>query len=304
MKKILIASLLAVMVFTLSGCSSSKKTTEGGQVFEYGAQDYTDPKIMGQIVKQLVEDRTIHEVNITEDIPASPQIMAALDRKEFDIATLYSGEVYNNHFDEDQVEYSTDPQKTIKQAQKLFGEEYNIKWYDSIGFSNQYGIAIKSDFADKSKISTMTDLGKYADKLIVGTDSAWIERANDGYKGYQKAYGYKFADVKGMAVALMYKGIASDDLDVVTAYTVDPQILEYDLKLLKDDKEFFPPYDASLVARNEVIEKYPEVGEILDSIVGFISTDEMTALIREVNINGRSTEEVVKEFLQKKNAIK
>ena len=61
---------------------------------------------MGQIVKLLVEDQTIHEVNITEDIPASPQIMGAIDREEFDFATLYSGEVYNNHFDEDQVQYS------------------------------------------------------------------------------------------------------------------------------------------------------------------------------------------------------
>lgn len=303
MKKILIASLLAIMTFTLAGCSSNK-SAEGGHVFEFGAQEYTDPKIMGQIVKQLVEDQTIHEVNITEDIPASPQVIASLDRKDFDIATLYSGEVYNNHFDEDKVEYSTDPQKTIDQAQDLFREKYNFKWYDSIGFNNQYSIAITKDFAEKNKISTMTDLGKYADKLTLGTESTWVERPNDGYKAYQEAYGYKFGDVSGMAMALMYKGIANGELDVVTAYSVDPQILDYDLKLLKDDKAFFAPYDASLVARNEVLEKYPEVGEILDSIVGFISTDEMTVLMREVNIKGRSTEEVAKEFLQKENLIK
>jgi osmoprotectant transport system substrate-binding protein len=303
MKKILIASLLAIMVLTLAGCSSNK-SAEGGHVFEYGAQEYTDPKIMGQIVKQLVEDRTIHEVNITEDIPASPQVIASLDRKDFDIATLYSGEVYNNHFDEDKVEYSTDPQKTIDQAQDLFREKYNLKWYDSIGFNNQYGIAITKDFAEKNKISTMTGLEKYADKLTLGSDITWIERANDGYKNYKKTYGYEFGETKGMALALMYKGIANGDLDVVTAYTVDPQILDYDLKLLKDDKEFFAPYDASLVARNEVLEKYPEIGEVLDSIVGLISTDEMTILMREVNTKGRSTEEVAKEFLQNKNAIK
>ena len=57
----------------------------------------------------------------------------------------------------------------------------------------------------------------------------------------------------------MYKGIQNGDLDVVTAYTVDPQILEYDLKILEDDQKFFPPYDASLVARNTVIDEYPEV---------------------------------------------
>lgn len=301
-KKILLSGLLIVMSVSLIGCGS-KKSADGGQVFQYGAQKNTDPKIMGEIVKQLIESKTDHEVKITEDIPASPQVMVALDRKDFDFATLYSGEVYNNHFDKDQVEYSTDPQKTIEQAQKLFGEKYKIKWYDSIGFSNQYSIAIKEDFAEKNDIVTMTDLGKVAKDLTLGTDNSWIERDNDGYEGYKKAYGYEFADAKGMDVALMYKGIENDNLDVVTAYTVDPQILEYKLRILEDDKEFFPPYDGSLVAREEVLEEYPEIGEILDSIVGLIDTDEMTALIHEVDIKERTTKEVAKEFLEEKGML-
>ena len=302
MKKMVMVSILALMLLVVAACGN-QGSADGGEVFEYGAQKNTDPKIMGQMVKLLVEDQTIHEVNITEDIPASPQVMAALDKEDFDFATLYSGEVYNNHFDEEEVDYSTDPAKTLEQAQALFGPKYDIKWYDSIGFSNQYSIAIKNDFAEENKITNMTELGKYAADLTLGTDNSWIERANDGYEGYQKAYGYQFADARGMDVALMYKGIASDDLDVVTAYTVDPQILEYDLKVLEDDQAFFPPYEASLVARNAVIEEYPEVAEILDSIVGSISTEEMTALIREVDINGRSTEEVAKEFLQEKGML-
>ncbi len=301
-KKILFSSLLVIMSVALIGCGS-KKSADGGEIFKYGAQKNTDPKIMGQIVKILIEEKTDHEVKITEDIPASPQVMAALDRKDFDMATLYSGEVYNNHFKKDQIEYSTDSQKTIEQAQKLFGEKYKIKWYDSIGFSNQYSIAIKDDFAEKNNIKTMSDLGKIANKITLGTDNSWIERANDGYEGYKKTYGYKFADVKGMDVALMYKGIENDNLNAVTAYTVDPQILEYKLRVLEDDKEFFPPYDASLVAREELLKEYPEVDEILKSIVGLIDTDEMTALIREVDIKERSTEEVAKEFLQKKGML-
>ncbi|MRH41506.1 glycine/betaine ABC transporter substrate-binding protein [Aquibacillus halophilus] len=302
MKKLLFASLFAVLVLALAGCGNSG-SADGGETFEFGAQSYTDPKIMSQIVKALVEDQTDHEVNITEDIQASPQIMAALDREEFDIATLYSGEVYNNHFDEGEVEYSTDPQQTIDQAQELFGAKYDMKWYDSIGFSNQYGIAIQGDFAEENNITTMSELGEYAEDLVVGTDSSWVERANDGYEGYQAAYGYSFGDVRGMEVSLMYEGINSNDLDVVTAYTVDPQILEYDLTLLEDDQAFFPPYDASLVARNEVINEYPEISDILDSIVGLISTEEMTQLIHEVDINQRPAEEVAVEFLQEKGML-
>lgn len=301
-KKTMVSSFLIFILISAVGCGS-KTSADGGEIFKFGAQRNTDPKIMGQIVKLLIEDKTIHEVTVTEDMPASPQIMTALGREDFDFATLYSGEVYNNHFDDDEVEYSTDPQKTIEQAQRLFGPEYDIKWYDSIGFSNQYSIAIKKEFAETNNIVTMTDLGNYAEDIRLGTDNSWIERDNDGYKGYKETYGYSFGDAKGMDVALMYKSIANNELDVVTAYTVDPQIIEYDLNVLEDDKSFFPPYEGSLVARNDVIDKYPDVAEILDSIVGLVTTDEMTNLIREVDINERSTEEVAKEFLQEKGML-
>ncbi|UOQ49063.1 glycine/betaine ABC transporter substrate-binding protein [Gracilibacillus caseinilyticus] len=302
MRKVFVASILTALLLVITACGNNT-SADGGQVFEYGAQKNTDPKIMGQIVKLLVEDQTDHEVNITEDIPASPQIMSAIDKEDFDIATLYSGEVYNNHFDEDQVEYTTDPAKTLEQAQNLFGEKYDMKWYDSIGFSNQYSIAIKQAFAEENGITTMSDLGEVAGQVTLATDNSWIERENDGYEGYQKAYGYEFADARGMDVALMYKAIENGDVEAVTAYTVDPQILEYDLKLLEDDQNFFPPYDASLVARNAVIDEYPEVAEVLDSIVGLISTEEMTEMIRLVDMEEQSTEKVAKGFLQEKGML-
>lgn len=297
MKKWIINSVFLSLLLILAACGE-QTSEEGGAVLQYGAQKNTDPKIMGQIVKLLVEDQTIHEVEITEDLPASPQVMAAIDQSELDIATLYSGEVYNNHFDEDEFEYTTDGPKTLEQAQTLFGEEYDMTWYDSIGFRNQYSVAVKNDFAEENNIETMSDLEPFAGDLTLGTDNSWIERANDGYNAYQETYGYSFGDARGMDVALMYEGIHSDELDVVTAYTVDPQIIEYDLKVLEDDASFFPPYDASLVARNEIIDEYPEVADILDSIVGLIDTEAMMELMYDVTVNERSTEEVAREFLE------
>ncbi|WP_277586968.1 glycine betaine ABC transporter substrate-binding protein [Psychrobacillus antarcticus] len=303
MKRFILGSLFLALVLMLVACGKEETSSDGGKVLQFGTQTNTDPKIMAQIVKLLIEDQTDHEVEITEDIQASPQIMTALEKEEFDLAVLYSGEVYNNHFDDDQVEFSTEPAKTLEQAQSLFGKKYDLKWYDSIGFSNQYGIATQRDFAEQNNITKMSDLSKYAPDLTIGTDTSWLERPNDGYRAYQEMYGYKFGDAKGMQVSLMYQGIKNDQLDVVTAYTVDPQIIEYDLKLLEDDKNFFPPYEASLVARNKLIKEYPEVAEVLDSIVGSISTEDMTQLMYEVDISGSSTEEAAKTYLQEKGLI-
>ncbi|MGY0693766.1 ABC transporter substrate-binding protein [Virgibacillus sp. FSP13] len=298
-KHFLIVSLVA-LIFVISGCGD-KSSADGGEVFNAAAAKNTDSKINVQILKLLVEDQTDHEVEITEDLPASAQIFAGIEREEFDFASLFSGEIYNNYFDD--VEYSTDPEKTVKQAQSFFGDEYDIKWYDPIGYINNYSIAVKNDFAEENNIENLTQLEDYADGLVLGTDNAWIERDNDGYKGFQDTYGYEFEDARGMDVALMYKGIENDDLNVVTAYTVDPQLKEYDLKVLEDDKQFFPPYEASLVARNSVIEEYPGIDEIIKSTVGLISTEEMTDLIYKVDIEKQSIKEVSEEFLKEKGML-
>ncbi|HLR40926.1 MAG TPA: glycine betaine ABC transporter substrate-binding protein, partial [Virgibacillus sp.] len=215
--------MLITLIVILAGCGSG--SAEGGEKFTAASAKNTDSKINVQFLKLLVEDQTAHEVEIVEDLPASPQIFAGIERGEFDFASLFSGEVYNNYFDD--VEYTTDPAETLEKAQTLFGEEYDIKWYDPIGYINNYSIAIKNDFAEENNIETLTDLGKYASDLTLGTDNAWVERDNDGYTGFQETYGYEFDDARGMDVALMYKGIEGGDLDVVTAYTVDPQLIEY-----------------------------------------------------------------------------
>ena len=295
MKNILLISISIISVI-LAGCSNGD-----GEQFDAAAATSTDAKINVHMVKSLVENQTEHTVDITQDLPASPQVFAGIDRGEFQIASLYSGEIYNNYFDE--VEFSTNPEKTLDQAQNFFGEEHDIKWYDPVGFINNYSIAIKEDAAQENNIETITDLGEYADELTLGTDNAGIERDNDGYRGFQEAYGYEFADARGMDVSLMYQAIDGGDVDVVTSYTVDPQIIENDLTVLEDDQEFFPPYEASLVATNETIENYPEIDEVLEQLVGLVNTEQMTELMYEVEIEERGIQEVADEFLQEEGIL-
>lgn len=296
LKKYIIAGLALVLTI-ITGCSDGGD----GEKFTAASAKNTDSKINVEILKQLVENQTEHQVEIVDDLPASPQIFAGLERGEFDFASLFSGEVYNNYFED--VEYSTDPDETLEKAQDLFGEEYDIKWYNPVGYINNYSIAIKEEFAEKNNIENLTDLGDYADELTLGTDNSWIERDNDGYTGFQKTYDYAFDDARGMDAALMYKGIETDELDVVTAYTVDPQLIEYGLTVIEDDKQFFPPYEGSVIGRNEVVDDYPEIDEILESIEDTVDTEEMTNMIHEVDIEKRSVEEVTEEFLDDKEML-
>src|SRR5690625_2661888 len=111
--------ILITLIVILAGCGSG--SAEGGEKFTAASAKNTDSKINVQFLKLLVEDQTAHEVEIVEDLPASPQIFSGIERGEFDFASLFSGEVYNNYFDN--VEYMTDPAETFDKEETVFGQK-------------------------------------------------------------------------------------------------------------------------------------------------------------------------------------
>ena len=104
-----------------------------------------------------------------------------------------------------------------------------------------------------------------------------------------------------MQISLVYQAAASGKMDVVLAYTTDGRIKAFDLTVLEDDKQFFPAYDTSLVARNEVLEKYPELQEILQKLSGKIDTSKMQELNYEADGNLKEPSIIAKEFLESEN---
>ncbi len=101
----------------------------------------------------------------------------------------------------------------------------------------------------------------------------------------------------------MYRAIDEGETDVTNAYATDAQIKVHDLVILEDDKEFFPPYDAGPIIRQETLDKYPELKDILNQLNGQISDEEMQQLNAEVDVDALKEEDVARNFLIKKGLI-
>ena len=157
--------------------------------------------------------------------------------------------------------------------------------------------------ADQNNISTISDLGKIAQNAKVGFTLEFADR-EDGYKGMQKLYNYKFSNVKTMEPKLRYSAIQSGDVNVIDAYSTDSELEQYGLKVLKDDKGLFPPYQGAPLLRKETLQKYPVLEKVLNKLSGKITDEEMRKMNYEVNVNGHSSEEVAKQFLQKENLLR
>ena len=121
--------------------------------------------------------------------------------------------------------------------------------------------------------------------------------------GLTREYGLTFKEVVPVDGGLRYTAIDNDECDIIVAYTTDSLPAEYDLVFLEDDKNFFLPYYAVPVVRNEILEEYPEVADALNRLAGELDEETIAELNRQVEVEGRLPEEVSKTFLTQRGYI-
>jgi len=137
---------------------------------------------------------------------------------------------------------------------------------------------VTEEVAEEYGFETISDVAPYADELTAGVDSSWMAREGDGYQGFTEEYGFEFGDIYPMQIGLVYDAVETGDMDIVLGYSTDGRIASYDLVVLEDDLNFFPPYDASPSANQDILAAHPELSDILLKLEGTINDETMQQL--------------------------
>jgi len=295
MKKLWIrGTLLLAMVVLLASCGGGNKIT-------IGAQTYTETKLMAYMYKELIEDQTDVKVDVKEDLATSPIVLEGMQKGEIDMSTQYTGTAIASFED---IETPDDSDATLEQARELFGgEDFEFEVLDPLGFANTYAFTVREDIADEHGFDKVSDLEGVAEDFSAGFDTAWLERDNDGYPAFKETYGFEFGDTSPMEISLVYDAVKNDEVDVVLAYSTDPRIVAYDLKLLEDDKDFFPPYDAVPTIRQETLDENPEIEEAIEPLIGAFDEDLIGELNGKVDLDKEDIQEVAIDYLKSQDLI-
>ncbi|MFD1433486.1 osmoprotectant ABC transporter substrate-binding protein [Kroppenstedtia eburnea] len=281
----------------VSGCSLPGLSGPSHNTVKIGTVNTTESAIVSHIVRLMIEKETHLNVEMIENLGSSTVQHQALTNGDVDITpTRYTGTDLTGAL---AMEPEKDPEKALQRVQKEFYKRFDQTWFDSYGFANSYAFTVTRKTAEKENLKTVSDLRRVASKLSLGVDSSWLKRKGDGYVGFVKTYGFKFSRTFPMQIGLVYQAVGSGKMDVVLAYTTDGRLKAFDLVALEDDKQFFPPYDASPVARNDVLKKHPEIRDILERLAGKIDTDTMLEMNYEADVNMKEPATVAKEFLEK-----
>ena len=287
MKKKLIALMMTILVSSmLSGCIFIEKDS-----LILGSRNNTESIILSHVMGQLIEDKTDIEVSYKENLGGSTVVWNAMLNGLIDVIPDYTGTIVVTYYHEE----PGTAEETLEATKRLVDED-GIIAFNTFGFNNTYTLALDESRAEELGVKTFSDFAKVSKDFTLGAVFEFIDRP-DGLPGFQKEYDLEFKDVKGMDHGIMYRSIGANEVDVINSYTTDGQLQEYDLRVLEDDKSFFPPYHALPLVRKEALKEYPEIEEVLKQLEGMINEEAMQKMNGKVDNDGMMVEQVATDFL-------
>ena len=241
-----------------------------------GSKEFTEQIVLSEILAQLVETRTDVSVVRKFGLGGTMVCFSALKSGEIDLYPEYTGTGLTAILNREVV---TDPDQVYRIVSETFEETLDLIWLQPFGFNNTYALAMRNDHAEKLNLKTVSDLSKRGSDLVAGFTQEFLERP-DGYPGLTKHYHLRFtSEPKGMDPGLMYVALRGGDVDIICAFATDGRIPAFNLRVLEDDKQYFPPYYAAPVVRKESLARVPELGSILNELSGLIDDQKMAEMI-------------------------
>jgi glycine betaine/choline ABC-type transport system substrate-binding protein len=291
MKKMIVGLCLWMIVVSMVGCTQDEKR------IVIASKPMTEQYIIVEMLTYLVEANT--DITVEQKLGiggGTSNIHPAMINGEIDIYPEYTGTGWLLVLEEELI---NDPNELYLAVKDKYKREYGITWSELYGFNDTFGIAVNEDLANELELNSYSDLAKVSNKLNFGAEYDFFER-EDGYPGLEMNYGFEFADKTELDIGLKYEAIGKNQVDAINIFSTDGRLKEYGLKVLEDDKNFFPSYYCATLIRDETLEKYPELEDVISMLDNQITNDEMTQLNYLVEIEKKDPKQVALDFLEEK----
>jgi osmoprotectant transport system permease protein len=255
-----------------------------------GSKRFTESYILGEIVRQVLVETGVPAQH-RQGLGNTAVMEQALANGSIAVYPEYTGTIVRELL---KKELPAAANPSLEQLNQWLAPK-GLKAAVPLGFNNSYALAMREDDAARLGIATISELARSKEPLRFGLSHEFLVRA-DGWGALKQAYGLPFAPGSGLDHGLAYQALAQKQVDVVDAYTTDAQIGRLRLRVLQDDRKFFPRYDAVLLMRAELDPKP------LAALAGRIDEDAMRAMNAEVEIDGRTFDTVARNFLARNKA--
>ncbi|MGK0185394.1 MAG: osmoprotectant transport system permease protein [Verrucomicrobiales bacterium] len=283
-----------IMIPVNSQTNQVRKNFSG--VVRIGSKNFTEQIILGELLAQWIEMRTDLRTERYLNLGGTVICHQALTSGEIDLYVEYTGTSLLTI-----LEHPRDPNATpveiLDEVRTEYGEQFDCAVLPPLGFENTYAVTVRRAMAERNGWKTISDLVPLAADLRGGFTAEFMERP-DGLPGLMHAYGLNFGSLNDLGPELMYPAVMQNEVDVIGAFSTDGRILEFDLQALKDNRRFFPPYQAVPVVRREALRQLPHLEDAIRDLGGMLDNAAMTRLNHLVNVRKQDPAAAARAFLE------
>ena len=259
------------------------------QTLVIGSKRFTESYILGEIVTQTARSAGA-QVEHKQGMGNTGILFSALKSGSIDLYPDYTGTVAR-----ELLKSEASDLESLNRGLQPLGLGVAVP----LGFEDTYALAMLDAEAQRLGVSSIGDLAAHRE-LRFGLSHEFLNR-NDGWPGLAKTYGLPQAP-SGLDHGLAYEALAARQIDVMDIYSTDAKIAKYKLRVLRDDRHFFPEYAGVLVYRLDVPQRFPQAWAALQKQQGRISAAQMVAMNAEAELNGKPFNEIAATFLASEGA--
>ena len=303
MKKVLACALSLILMLTLAACAGQSRPADT-LVLHDGM--VSEVRLMSRIVKYLVEEHTNLKVNMKDQM-TSVNIFNEMQAGNVDVMTSYDGTLLTTYLHMDPADVP--PGQTLYDFANYHArEQKDVFLLEKVGINNTYAVGVAHEVAAELNLNTISDLALVADQLIFGAEHEFFsEEGMAKFSPFSAFYGLNFKEVRQIDVNLKYTAAENRNIDVMIVYTTDGLNKKANLKVLEDDRNYFPEYNLALLVPIDLFERKkdaaPNLEEVLNKLAGQCTSEEMVELTYAVDVEGRDLDDVALEFLRTRGLI-
>ncbi len=280
-------ALITLLAVAAAGCHAREER------IVVGSKNFGEQVLLGEIVARTIERHTGLAVERRLNLGGTFLCDRAIRAGKLDLYVEYTGTAYTAILKRPPI---ADPKQVLAEAREAYAKD-GLEWLSPFGFDNTFAIVVRGADADRLGLRSISGLAAHTD-WRAGFGYEFMERS-DGFRGLAKVYGLAFRKPpRIMELGLLYRALVENQVDVVAGNSTDGLIASLDLRVLEDDRRYFPPYEAAPIVRRELLERRPEVRKALESLAGSISAETMRRLNYRVEGERRLAEEVAGDFVE------
>lgn len=266
-----------------------------------GAKNFTEQVVLGELLAQEIEASGGGKVERRFWLAGSYLCQQALISGRIDGYVEYTGTALTAILKQPLPKAGTCDEACVhSRVAQLYEQRYGVRVGPGLGFEDTFAMVVRGDDAERLHLRTISDVAKVESAMRLGVGYEFAERP-DGLRGLSAAYGVRFAGPpRTMELGLLYRALAARQVDIVAGNSTDGAIRAMGFLALKDDRHYFPPYEAVPLVREDSLKRWPQIGAAMQRLAGRVNEEDMRAMNLAVESGHRDVAEVVREFRARK----